>query len=78
MAQITYVFAKGTRWREFAWQPGDKLVKSELPEDVREVLFAQLVADGNVVTREELEASPPRETEPGAEPHPAKGRKAKE
>jgi hypothetical protein len=62
-----YVFAKGTRWREFAWQPGDKLVKSEIPDE----LFQQLVADGNVVAREEFE--PPREVAPPEEPKKGKG-----
>jgi hypothetical protein len=66
---MTYVFAKTTRWRDFAWQPGDRLVKSEIPDE----LFNQLVLDGNVVTRDEFE--PPREVEPPPEP---KGRKAKE
>jgi hypothetical protein len=70
MATVTYVFAKQTSWRDYAWQPGDKLPKSELPDE----LFKTLVEDGNIVPLAEYD--PPREATP---PEPdAPKRKPKE
>ena len=61
MAAVNYVFAKRTAWREFAWQPGDKLVRSELPDE----LVRTLIEEGNVVPRDDFE--PARvEAEPDA------------
>jgi hypothetical protein len=70
MATVTYVFAKETSWREYAWQPGDKLPKSELPEE----LFKTLLTDGNIVPKDEFE---PVRVEAPPEPDAPK-RKAKE
>jgi len=71
MPQVTYVFAKRTAWRDFAWQPGDKLVRSELPEE----LVRDLIADGNVVAKQDFE--PVRVEAPPVEVDAPK-RKAKE
>jgi hypothetical protein len=75
MPQVSYVFAKATSWREFAWQPGDKLVRSELPPEAAEALVNQFIAGGNVVPKDEFE--PPRETN-ADDPQLAPKRKAKE
>ena len=71
MPQVTYVFAKRTQWRDFAWQPGDKLVRSELPEE----LVNTLIEEGNVVLKEAFE--PVRVEAPPVEVDAPK-RKAKE
>ena len=75
MPQISYVFAKGTRWREFAWRPGDKLVRSELPPEAAEALVKQLIAGGNVVPKDEFE---PVRAETADDPQLTPKRKAKE
>jgi hypothetical protein len=62
-----YIFAKGTRWREFAWQPGDKLVRSDLPAEAVEALIKQLAEDGNIVAEpapvEGVSAAPKKKRE---------------
>ena len=76
MATINYVFAKHTSWREFAWQPGDKLVRSELPAEAADALLKQFIVGGNVVPKDEYE--PPRQAENADEAQLAPKRKAKE